>query len=63
MTSHLKPYCIYLRRRGGKTHGRIEVHAPTPSSAERLAKDQLIAVSYPKSKRSEWIVTSVQERV
>lgn len=63
MTETLNKYRVHLRRRGSKIRGRIDVEATTTTSAERLAKDQLIAVSYPNSKRSEWIVASVEERV
>ncbi len=52
---------VYLRRRGGRTSGRIEVSAASLTSAERMALDQLIAVSFPKTKRADWIVTSVEE--
>lgn len=62
MTTTLKPFTVYLRRRGGRTRGRIEVQAAEQSHAERVAKAQLIEVSYPKSKPAQWIVTSVEAR-
>jgi hypothetical protein len=58
----LKPYTVYLRRKGGKTHGRITVQAVSDEHAGRVAKDQIIEVSYPKSKRSHWVVTGVEAR-
>lgn len=56
----LKPFRVYLRRRGGRTRGRIDVQANCQKHAERVAVAQLIEVSYPKSKPSNWLVTSVE---
>ncbi len=58
----LKPFNVYLHRRGGKTKGRIEVMARCEKHAERVAVDQTIAVSYPKSKPAAWIVDRVEAR-
>ena len=58
----LKPFTVQLHRRGGKTTGRIDVQARCEKHAERVAVDQTIAVSFPKSKPSQWIVTKVEAR-
>ena len=58
----LKPYKVYLHRRGGKTYGHVTVQARSPLHAERLAVEQTIAVSFPKSKPAQWIVTGVEAR-
>jgi hypothetical protein len=55
----LKFYSVELHRRGGKTTGRVNVRARGDKHAARVAVDQTIAVSYPKSKPSDWIVTKV----
>ena len=62
MTTTLKPYRVFMHRRGRKTNGRIDVQALDQNGAARMAKDQVIAVSYPKSKRADWIVTGVEVR-
>lgn len=56
----LKPYRVHLHRRGGKTKGRLDVQAQSAKHAERVAVEQTIAVSFPDSKRSNWIVTQVE---
>lgn len=56
----LQSYSVHLHRRGGKTKGRIEVQARCEKHAERVAVEQTIAVSFPKSKPSAWIVTKVE---
>ena len=56
----LKPFRVYLRRRGGNTRGRVDVQATCEQHAERTAVKQTIEVSYPKSKPANWIVTSVE---
>lgn len=56
----LKAFTVQLHRRGGKTKGRIEVQARCEKHAERVAVDQTIAVSFPKSKPSAWVVTKVE---
>lgn len=56
----LKAFTVHLHRRGGKTKGRIEVQARCEKHAERVAVDQTIAVSFPKSKPSAWVVTKVE---
>lgn len=58
----LKPFTVQLHRRGGKTTGRIEVQARCEKHAQRVAIDQTIAVSYPKSKPSAWVVDKVEAR-
>lgn len=58
----LKPFTVQLHRRGGKTRGRIAVQATCEKHAERVAVEQVIAVSFPDSKPANWVVTSVQER-
>jgi hypothetical protein len=57
----LKRFTVTLHRRGGKTRGRIEVQAQCEKHAERVAVDQTIAVSFPKSKPSAWVVDAVVE--
>ncbi|CAM8627408.1 hypothetical protein MCEMSHM24_02723 [Comamonadaceae bacterium] len=61
-TEKLYPFTVQLHRRGGKTKGRIEVMARSDKHAERVAVDQTIAVSFPKSKPAQWIVTKVEAR-
>lgn len=56
----LKPFSVDLHRRGGKTQGRITVQARCDKHAGRVAIDQTIANSFPKSKPSQWIVTKVE---
>lgn len=58
----LKPFRVNLHRRGGKTTGRIDVKANCEKHAARVAVDQVIELSYPKSKPSSWIVDSVEAR-
>jgi hypothetical protein len=58
----LKPYKVTLHRRGGRASGRIDVQACSAQHAERVAVAQVIAVSYPDSKPSNWIVTNVEAR-
>lgn len=58
----LKPFTVQLHRRGGKTTGRIEVMARCEKHAERVAVEQTIEVSYPKSKPAAWIVDKVEAR-
>jgi hypothetical protein len=60
MTNPLKPYRVFMHRQGRNTKGRIDVQALNQDGAERMARDQVIAVSYPNSKRSQWIVTGVE---
>lgn len=55
----LKFFCVDLHRRGGKTYGRVNVLARCDKHAARVAVDQTIAVSYPKSRPAQWIVTKV----
>ena len=59
----LKAFTVQLHRRGGKTTGRIEVQARCEKHAQRVAIEQTIAVSFPKSKPSQWVVTGVSEVV
>ncbi len=59
----LKLFSVQLHRRGGKTTGRIEVQARCEKHAQRVAIEQTIAVSFPKSKPSQWVVTGVEVRV
>ena len=61
--AQLRPYTVYLRRRGGCTRGRIDVQAFTVTDAELVAVRQLIEVSYPNTIPENWIVTSVAETV
>lgn len=58
----LYPFTVHLHRRGGKTKGRIEVQARCEKHAERVAVEQTIAVSFPKSKPAAWVVTKVEGR-
>ena len=58
----LKPYTVYIRRKGGNTKGRIEVMAKSEKHSHRVAICQLIEVSYPKTKPSNWLVTCTEER-
>ena len=62
MTSNLKPFAVSLHRKGGKTRGRIEVHATCEKHAGRVAIAQTIEVSFPGSKPGNWIVDSVEEK-
>ena len=59
-TQKLKPFRVYMRRRAGTTCGRIDVLATCQNHAERVAVRQNIAVSHPKTKPGQWIVTSVE---
>jgi len=61
-TPTLKPFKVRLHRRVGKTTGHIAVQAHCEKHAARVAVDQIIEVSYPKSKPSSWIVDSVEAR-
>ncbi|WP_367846427.1 hypothetical protein [Rhodoferax sp. WC2427] len=56
----LKPFRVFMRRRAGRTHGRIDVMATCQNHAERVAVAQNIEISHPKTKPGQWIVTSVQ---
>lgn len=56
----LKPFRVFMRRRAGRTQGRIDVMATCQNNAERVAVAQNIKVSHPKTKPGQWIVTSVQ---
>lgn len=58
----LKSFTVQLHRRGGKTKGHIEVQARCEKHAERVAIEQTIAVSFPKSRPSQWVVTGVEAR-
>ena len=58
----LKAFRVTLHRRGGTTTGHIDVQARCEKHAERVAIDQTIAVSYPKSKPSRWVVDAVEAR-
>ncbi len=58
----LKRFTVRLHRRGGKTTGRIEVDARCEKHAQRVAIEQTIAVSFPKSKPSQWVVDGVEVR-
>lgn len=58
----LKPFRVALHRRGGKTRGHVDVQARCEKHAERVAVEQTIAVSFPKSKPSQWVVTGVEAR-
>jgi hypothetical protein len=58
----LKPYTVYLRRRGGNTKGRVEVMATCDSHAAKCGVKSTIAVSYPKTKPADWIVTATELR-
>lgn len=55
----MKLFTVQLHRRGGRTTGHVEVQARSAQHAARVAVDQTIAVSYPKSKPAAWIVTKV----
>lgn len=57
----LKDFRVFLRRRGGNTRGRVEVKGSSPSHAGRVGVKQTIENSFPKSKPSDWLVTSVEE--
>lgn len=60
MTTNLKPFSVSLHRKGGKTKGRIEVQATCEKHAGRVAVAQTIAISFPKSKPAQWVVTVVE---
>lgn len=61
MSAVLMGYRVDLHRRGGKTRGHVEVKARSVQHAGRVAVEQTIAVSYPKSKPGNWVVTKVTE--
>lgn len=61
MTDSVKKFKVYARRRGGSTRGYVTVDARSPSHAERVGVKQLIEVSFPKTKPSQWIVTATEE--
>lgn len=56
----LKDFTVRLHRRGGKTVGHIDVKATCAKHAERVAVEQTIEVSYPKSKPGNWVVDGVE---
>lgn len=56
----LKPFKVHLHSRGGNTKGHVTVQARCEKHAERVAVDQTIAVSYPKSKPANWVVDKVE---
>nr|WP_315242159.1 hypothetical protein [uncultured Albidiferax sp.] len=56
----LKSFRVFMRRRAGRTQGRIDVMATCQNHAERVAVAQNIEISHPKTKPGQWIVTSVQ---
>jgi hypothetical protein len=57
----LKTYRVYMRRRGGRTRGRVDVLAGSRGHAERVGVKQCIETSYPDTKPAQWIVTLVEE--
>lgn len=57
----LKPFKVHLHRRGGKTKGHVRVNARCEKHAERVAVEQTIAVSFPKSKPGNWVVDKVED--
>jgi hypothetical protein len=59
----LKTFAVQLHRRGGKTKGHITVQARSEKHAQRVAIEQTIEVSFPKSKPSSWVVDGVAEVV
>jgi hypothetical protein len=58
-TEKLAFYKVQLHRLGGKTKGCVTVQARSEQHAGRVAVEQTIEVSFPKSKKADWVVDSV----
>lgn len=58
----LKGFVVRLHHRGGPNKGRVTVQATCEKHAERVAVDQVIEISYPKTKPGNWVVDGVEAK-